>query len=118
MTGKNYDHQAVERMMPLLRSIGREIRDRTRALDLLEARIEGARSSTAEGEARTRDLIPEISLHRRELRRALQELVRLGCDLESEQPLRILIPGAQGGWTLEGQLDETDFRVLPIQSKA
>lgn len=120
---KTFARQDAERMMPLLRSIGREIRERTRTLARLEQEL-AARSEAplardrGEHDAETHALESQLSLHRRELRRVEKELARLGCDLDLDHPLRILIPGVGGAWAYEGQLDDTSFRSVRQDSPA
>jgi len=114
---KTFARQDAERMMPLLRSIGREIRERTSVLARLEAQL-SLHTTRARRDAEVRALESQISLHRRELRRVNQELGHLGCDLDADHPLRILIPTPDGAWAYEGQLDDTNFRRVQLDSHA
>jgi len=104
---KTYEREDAERMMPLVRSIGREIKDRTRAIQALEYR------RAVSGGELAGSFDAELSMHRRELRQVTKELDRLGLSVDESDPLRILIPGASGSWACEG-LDDTRFR--PIHS--
>jgi hypothetical protein len=103
-----YDRDRATRLVPLLRSITREIRERTHAVEHLEARLMSHRNSGWPGEPQVR---AELACHRRELRRAREELARLGCALDESHPLRVLIPGRDGKlrsgfeWTGNGEVD-------------
>ena len=117
MQHKTIARQDAERMMPLLRSIGREIRERTRTVAFLEARL-AALAPTAHVHAdEIQGLEAQLSAHRRELRRVEKELSRLGCNRDAENPLRILI-GLDGSWAYEGGLDDTSFRRTPQDTSA
>ena len=105
---KTYEREDAERMMPLLRSIRREIKERTLAIHALETRRLSAGPELAQS------LDAELSTQRRELRQVTKELDRLGLAVDANDPLRILIPGAEGSWAYEGRLDDTSFR--PIHS--
>lgn len=94
---QEYDREKAARLVPLLRSITRELSERTEAIELLEARLDtrggvGKREPSAES-AITRS---ELAQQRRDLRLARQELARLGCELDEDHPLRVLIPGKRG----------------------
>ncbi len=103
---KTYEREDAERMMPLLRSIGREIKERSRAIRELEAR------RAAAGDAFAGSLDAQLSSHRLALRRVNKELERLGLSVDESNPPRILIPGTEGPWAYEEQLDDTRFRPL------
>jgi DNA-binding transcriptional ArsR family regulator len=103
---KTYERKDAERMMPLVRSIGREIKERTRAIEALEQRH---RAASGELDAL---FDAELSSQRRELRQVTNELERLGLSIDAKDPLRILIPGTGGSWAYEGQLDDTQFRAI------
>lgn len=95
-----YDRSRAERLIPLLASITREIRERNGELD----RLERAREADPSGwksrlELRVREL-------HQELRRSEREIALLGCMLDREHPLRVLIPGGagrfEGGFAFDG----------------
>ena len=108
MDKRTYDRESAERMTPLLRSITRELRERQRAIDLLQRDL-----SLAQREVTRHAEVPllEAALagQRRELRQVTKEVTRLGLALDAEHPLRILIPTADGAWAYEGVLDDTQF---------
>ena len=83
-----YDRQRAGSLVPLLRSITTEMLERARRIEELEARI-GRSSARADIEA-------QLAGQRREARLARRELERLGCVLDADHPLRVLIPGTDG----------------------
>lgn len=88
-------HLDEVRALPLVRAIGREVRERTRAIDALEAR-------EASGECNG-VLESELSAERRSLRACERELARLGYGIDADDPLRIV---GQGG---SFRLDDSQF---------
>ena len=107
-----YPEDQAEKLLPLLVSIGREVKNRIRAIDELEQKL--ARSSTSPGRApEAAQAVAELAIHKRELRTALKELERLGCELDEDHPLRILIPGLEGPMAFEGSLEKTRFAFRP-----
>ena len=113
MKRRTYLQDEAERMVPLLRSIGREIRQRSRSVQRLEKRLGALERRTAEDPAETQGLVAEIAVERREIRLAKKELERLGCSLDEQHPLRILIPSKEGAWAYEGHLEETGYHAAP-----
>ena len=84
-----------DRTLPLLRAIGREVRERTRIIESLEARaVLGEHGSALEA---------ELSNQRRELRSCEKELARLGYVIDADDPHRIV-----GGGT-SFKFDDTQF---------
>lgn len=113
-----YAEPEAEQILPLLVSIGREIKNRMRAIDDIEEKLGKFNpSSTAHDEEKSA-LVAESAVHKRELRTALKELERLGCKLDADHPLRILIPGLNGPMAFEGSLDKTMFRFRPFTDKS
>ncbi|MBL8858463.1 MAG: DUF2203 family protein [Planctomycetes bacterium] len=108
MKKQAYDEDAAEKLLPLLVSIGREIKNRMRAVDALEKEL-GERQR---GDDNT-ELVARLAIEKRELRTTLTELERLGCELDADHPLRILIPGLNGPMAFEGSLEKTMFRFRP-----
>jgi len=90
---KAYDYRAAERLIPLLRNIQKEIRERSDAIRRAYVRIKGLGNTRRSAEAAFR---AEISSHKREIRLARKELTRLGCLLDEASPHRVLIPGHDG----------------------
>lgn len=100
---KEYDRERAAQLVPLLRSITHEILERTAAIERLElALVQGAPSPAGDA-----GLDAELVGQRRELRLAKQELSRLGCAIDQDHPLRVLIPGASGqagfAWGLDDE---------------
>ena len=85
----------VERALPLVRAIAREVRERTHLLESLEAR-------SASGERGPR-IESELSLQRRELRACERELARYGYGIDADDPHRIVGQGSSYS------LDDTQF---------
>jgi hypothetical protein len=113
MTKPVYAEPQAEKLLPLLVSIGREVKNRIRAIDELEQKLAKYGPSNPARDMAATELVAQVSLHKRELRRALKELERLGCDLDADHPLRILIPGLNGPMAFEGSLEKTQFRFRP-----
>ena len=90
-----YDIRGANRLLPLLRSIGKEIEERTEALERLEQEIEGLQPQSRVTQE-SRALIAEAASQRRELRHAREELQRFGCSVLGTAPLTIRIPGRVG----------------------
>lgn len=106
---KSFARLDAERLLPLLRSIGREIRERSDAIDTLEERLATFSDARDEHREQITRMESELSLHRREQRRVERELAELGCNLDADHPLRILIPGKGETFAWEGPLDQTSF---------
>lgn len=102
---KQYGVETAEKLLPLLVSIGREIKNRVKAINDLEEALEKKRPGFDVATATAR-----LAIEKRELRTTLKELERLGCDLDPDHPLRILIPGLSGPMAFEGSLEKTMFR--------
>ena len=82
-------------VLPLVRSIVAEIRERRAAIRLLESSLDFALTTAS---ARRQELlIRECALHRRELRRARRELEQLGCALLSLDPPIVAISSRTSG---------------------
>ena len=91
-----YNRTLAVRLSPLLRSIAREMQERTRALNLLEHRMEMLAADPYPDRDETNNLVAEIATHKRELRQAEKELRNLGCSVVGTEPLAIRIPGRIG----------------------
>ncbi|MAB79572.1 MAG: hypothetical protein CMJ89_09500 [Planctomycetes bacterium] len=98
-TNSTYDVRGANRLLPLLNSIGREIQERTEALDQLEDQI-GCLSSSNRTTERTGALLAQASAEaatqRRAIRQVREELQRFGCSVLGTDPLTIRIPGRVG----------------------
>ncbi len=95
MKHTSYDPGRALELLPLLSTIGREIEERSVALERLERRIE--RLITRSGDRdRIRSMEAEAAVHRRELRACRSELERLGCSVVGMTPLTIRIPTREG----------------------
>ncbi len=95
MKNIGYDRLHALRLVPLLRSIMREVCERSTAIAQLETHLEklsGPRKKSPE----FYDLRGRLATHRRELRLARKELSHLGCVLDGNRPMRVRIPGNSG----------------------
>lgn len=90
-----YDSEHADRLIPLLRSVQRELRERADAIRSLEQRLRRAPRARRDSPERVA-LQAELASHKLGTRLAKKELERLGCLLDDAQPQRILIPGASG----------------------
>ena len=110
MNGHRYTPQRAEQLLPILRSIAREIGERTRAIEGLEESLESPTPARGRSARAPQGLSAELAHHRREFRFAKQELARFGCTLSEDRPLSILIPGE------DGQL-ESGFTWTPVEDR-
>ena len=91
----------AERLLPLLRAIGTEMKERTTAIRALEARVAELARSPALHRAEISLLESELSLHRRELRGVEKEMSRLGCTIDEANPNRIRFEGSEVSLSFE-----------------
>ncbi len=96
MNTKTYDERRAKQLMPLLEAIGREIQERSLALDGSERRLEQIEKLPSSDSDVTRELVAQAAAHRQGLRLAHKELDRLGCSVVGPEPLTIRIPGRVG----------------------
>lgn len=113
MNKRVYAEPQAEKLLPLLVSIGREVKNRIRAITELEEKLAHYSPANPPRDEAGGELIAQLAIHKRELRLSLEELERLGCDLDADHPLRILIPGLNGPMAFEGSLEKTQFRFRP-----
>lgn len=85
--------QNARRILPLLRSYAREIRERTSEIDILRVQL----GHPSDPRVLTmRALEASLATHRREIRRLKQELARLGWRVGSMSPLQLVHGGEDG----------------------
>lgn len=113
MKRRIYALKEAEKIVPLLRSIGKEIHVRRRATAELQKRLDLVRSLARTESAVLQNLEAQIATHLREIRSSEKELDHLGCRLDERHPLRILIPSSDGAWAFDGSLDDTRFYATP-----
>lgn len=92
---RTYDSQGADQLIPLLRSVQREMRERADLIRGLRLRIDKL-AQDPDSQAALRALQAELANHKREIRLARKELERLGCAIDEERPERVLIPGDDG----------------------
>lgn len=113
MNRHSYDPERASALLPLLRSITAEIRERSESIDALELELQGLGHARRE-RVRRGEVEADLSIQRRELRVVRRELERLGCSLDEDHPLRVLIPGADAdhgyAWTPDdGKLESHEL---------
>ena len=89
---KAYDTDGARRLVPYLRATHREIRERMDTVRRLENRLR----LLPEEERKTSPVNATLSTHRREIREAKRDLLRLGCELDELGPFQVRIPGEDG----------------------
>ena len=110
---KSYNYQGADELIPLLRSIQREVRERRDEILRLENTLRVFKRRASE-HPRLTSIQAELMTHRRELRMSERELDRLGCALDGERPFRVLIPGDHGVMENGFAWDLGDTRVHAI----
>lgn len=111
MKRRTYDHRSAQQLLPMLRSIAVELTERSNAIESLDERLLEARGRQRRAKPSPEfvDLQSDLANHKRELRLAKLEISRLGCMLDEDRALRILIPGSDGsfesGFAWDGTLD-------------
>ena len=113
MKRRTYALKEAERIVPLLRSIGKEIHGRRKAAEEIQKRLELVRRVARSENAVVRNLEAELATHLREIRASERELEHLGCRFDERHPFRILIPSSEGAWAFDGNLDDTRFYTAP-----
>jgi hypothetical protein len=99
----------AERMLPLLRAIGQEVRERNLAIHALETRIADLTLAPRLHAQEIAQLESELSTHRRELRGIEREMERLGCSFDQDDPNRIVVPGTAVSLAFGHSLSDTHF---------
>jgi len=103
------DPRASDRVAPFLRSIAVEIEERTRAIRGLEARIDALARKRRSNLGEIGRIEAELSVQRRELRMATEELQRLGWTVAEALPACFLHWDGEGDADLAYQLVRTGF---------
>lgn len=98
------DPEADLDVTPLLRSIAAELVSRSLAIIDLEARIEATQALQGDHDRDVSLLMADLATQRRELRRAENELKRLGWKRDQRRPLRFLSATSpdEAEWQLAG----------------
>ena len=110
---KAYNYQGADELIPLLRSIQREVRERREGILRLENTLRVFKRRASE-HPRLASTQAELMTQRRELRLSERELERLGCALDGERPFRVLIPGDDGAIEHGFAWDLGDTRVHAV----
>jgi hypothetical protein len=91
-----YEPADADALAPLLRSIGREIEERSTRLAKLQTRLAELRASPFYSDE-LHTVEAEAAAHLRELRHCRAELEGLGCTVVGTAPLTVRIPTQVGG---------------------
>jgi len=120
MKRTTYDRRSAEQLLPLIRSIASEISERSDAIEVLEERVLALRAGWKDGKPSDEflNVQSELSNQRRETRLARLELARLGCSLDEDRPLRVLIPGLDGSFDSGYAWDGTVNSLVPAATVA
>lgn len=101
--------QNARRILPLLRSYAREIRERACEIDILRVQlgqpVDPRTTTTLAREA-------SLATHRREIRRLKQELARLGWRVGSMSPLQLVHGGEDGSPEVVWSPSEANARAV------
>jgi hypothetical protein len=100
MKFEKYTRPQALSLIPLLKGITAEIRDRQAKVAEIESMIRALRPTAHVHGDDIRRLQSELASQRMELRRAGSELDSLGCALAVTEPLEIFVPGVEEnfGW--------------------
>lgn len=98
---------SIDDMLPLLRTIQREISERLEEISRLDARLAAFQSTRHVHEREIARVEAELATQRRELRQVSKELARLGVAFDPERPHRIVMPASLDA---NRSLGETGFR--------
>lgn len=93
---KNDGKRYAEQILPLLRSIAREIQDRTTAIAHGEESMRSLAATGHRNDEVYRSLVADVAVQKRELRHVMSELEHLGCSLEPDSQLTFRIQGRSG----------------------
>jgi hypothetical protein len=116
----SYDRNRAHQLVPLLKSITKEMEERVAAIRRLEAQVETISAGGRDKGNVELDLQAELATQRRELRLAGKELERLGCIVDPTHPQRVLIPGSDGNIErgFRWDLDATGIYRLPDTTRS
>ena len=103
--------RSAEKMTPLIRSIAKEVEDRSREIERLESELEQLSARTGDRMLEVRRVEEDLFLHRRGMERIEKELARLGCRLDEDHPERIVCSIADGEATFAPREDETERQI-------
>jgi hypothetical protein len=100
MKTQKYTRLQALSLLPLLNGITAEISDRQQKVASIESMIKALRPTARVHADDIRHHQSELASQRMELRRAANELERLGCSLAVTDPLEVFIPGSDDnfGW--------------------
>lgn len=97
--------EALARMFPLLRSIAKEVVERSYTIVQLEDETRAHATDSVD----VLELVSRLANHKRELRHSIEELRDLGWERDPEQPLRFRSSGAGAGETFTWSPEDSFF---------
>ena len=100
-------------MLPYLRSIARELEERTAEVAHLERRQQALSGAPRAHRAELREIEAELATHRFECRAAERELGRLGFAVAAARPVRLQALEATEPSLEAGRLEQTGFFLRP-----
>jgi hypothetical protein len=96
-------------MIPLLRSIAREVVERSFAILQLESESKALQEAPRAARQKGPTLVAKLANQKRELRRSVEELRDLGWERDPEQPLRFKARGLRGEETYTWRPEDSFF---------
>lgn len=100
----------LSRMLPLLRSIVTEVKERTCAITHLEGSLAALAGTRRIHQREMYDLEARLACQRQALRSVDKELARLGWSFDADDSSRLRFHGGHGQPDLSVRLDQTCFR--------
>ena len=104
-------------LLPILRSIAREVHERIESIRSAEKRRESFLASRRVHAADLANVDAELAIHRRELRATEKELARLGCSLDVTDPRRILVEQTGQAFTFDLEQDGASSTEQPMPAQ-
>lgn len=105
-------------MVPLLRCIAQEIKERTLAITELESKLEAFAGTRRAHRDEVASLESQLSHQRLELRHVEKELANLGWERDQDHPLRLVLRRAAGAPEMAWRPGETGFFRRPVERPA
>lgn len=102
--------------LPLLRSIARELTERTRSVNALQARLSAFESTRHIHQEDVAGLEAELMIERREIRHAHEELERLGYKVDHQDGGCLVLLDQDGKAALSTSLEEGSDESCPSTS--
>jgi hypothetical protein len=101
--------ESADRMAPLLRSIAKEVMERSFTIVKLEEESKALVGTHEAKQARAATLVAKLANQKLELRRSVEELSDLGWERDPEQPLLFRAKGLTGESTYTWRPEDSFF---------